>query len=178
MLLERMQRAAMLDTKVYAEVEGDQGANAQAAQVVLLGAFATGFGTLISSIMSGRGDAGVLGFLVGFGAAMLAWVVWSWITYFIGTRAFGGTATPDEMLRVLGFANAPQVLSILDFIPFFGGLVHLIVSIWLIATGLVAVRTALDFDTGRAIATMILGWFAMVLIRAISYGILHTMGLS
>jgi hypothetical protein len=76
------------------------------------------------------------------------------------------------------FAQAPAVLRIFDFVPFVGGLVHIVVFIWLIATGITAVRQALDFDTGRAILTMIVGWVAMVFINALYWTILHTTRLS
>jgi hypothetical protein len=175
MLAARMQRAAMLDSRVYEEVERDEQGNTQAAQVVIIAAIATGLGTLLFSLLRGRGDVGILG---GLAAALLGWVIWSWVTYFIGTRLFGGTATPGELLRALGFAQAPQILNILAFLPFIGGLVHVIVPIWLIATGIVAVRQALDFDTGRAILTMLVGWVLMILIHAVYFGILHTMGLA
>ena len=83
-----------------------------------------------------------------------------------------------EVLRAIGFAQAPAVLRVFDFVPIVGWLLHLVVAIWLIATGITAVRQSLDFDTGRAIMTMIVGWVVMVFIQAIYYGILDSMRLA
>ena len=44
--------------------------------------------------------------------AFVAWFLWSLVSYLVGTMLFGGQATLDEMLRVIGFAHAPQILAI------------------------------------------------------------------
>src|ERR671920_717385 len=59
--------------------------------------------------------------------AIVAWLLWSGITYLIGDKLLGGTATWGELLRTLGFAQAPGVLSILGIVPILGGLVRAIV---------------------------------------------------
>jgi hypothetical protein len=38
--------------------------------------------------------------------------------------------------------------------------------VWLLVAGIIAIRQALDFSTGKAIATALLGWLAMVLVMA------------
>jgi Uncharacterized protein conserved in archaea len=50
----------------------------------------------------------------------LRWVVWSAVTYWIETSLFEGKADLGEMLRVVGFAQAPLILAI---IPCLGWLV-------------------------------------------------------
>ena len=35
--------------------------------------------------------------------AIIGWVIWSYVTYFIGTRLFSGRATPGELLRTIGY---------------------------------------------------------------------------
>jgi len=102
--------------------------------------------------------------------AFVGWLLWAGITYLIGDKLLGGTATWGELLRTLGFAQAPGVLSILGIIPFFGGLVRVAVFIWLLATGIVAIRQALDFSTGKAVATALLGWLAIAIITALVGG--------
>ena len=94
-------------------------------------------------------------------SAILGWLLWSAVTYIIGGKLLGGTATWGELLRTLGFAQAPGVLMIFGIIPLLGGVVRLVVALWLLVTGVVAIRQALDFSTGKAVATAILGWFAV-----------------
>jgi hypothetical protein len=96
-------------------------------------------------------------------AAIIGWLVWSGVTYLIGTMFFGGTADWGELLRTLGFAQAPGVFYILGIIPILGGLVRLAVLIWVLVAGIVAIRQALDVSTGKAVLTAIVGWLALTI---------------
>jgi hypothetical protein len=68
------------------------------------------------------------------------------------------------MLRTIGFAQSPGVLNVLSFIPGIGGIIQLVVGIWVLVAGVIAVRQALDFDTGKAILTAVVGWLALLLL--------------
>jgi hypothetical protein len=158
---DRMRGAAMLDVATYEEVEHDESLTTQAAIIVLIAALARGIG--------GFND-GENGIIVGVVAALFSWLVWAGITYLIGDKLLKGTATWGELLRTLGYAQAPAVLLILGFVPVLGSVVGAIVGIWLLVTGIVAIRQALDFDTGKAILTAFLGWLVAVAIPAIVIG--------
>ena len=157
-MIDRMKGAAMLNVATYEEVEADTSATAQAGMVVVLAAIAQALGSI------GHGGAGII-----FGAvvALVGWVLWSGITYLIGDKLLGGTATWGELLRTIGFAHAPQVLLVLAILPVVGGLVRAVVAIWVLIAGVIAIRQALDFSTGKAIATALLGWLAIVIPAAL-----------
>lgn len=157
-LTQRMRGAAFLEIPVYEEVEHDTTATSQAAVVVGIVAVASAIGGL------SVGSGGVISGLVG---AYVGWLVWSGVTFFIGTRLFGGTATWGELLRTIGFAQSPGVLRVLTIIPLLGWLVAIAVFVWQLVCGIVAIRQALDFDTGKAILTAALGWLAMVVLMAV-----------
>ncbi len=152
-IVDRMRGAATFHLPTYEAVEHDTSATGQAAVVVALAAVASAVGN------AWRGGPGITVALVGY---LAGWALWSGITYVIGTRLFRGTATWGELLRTLGFAQAPGVLLVLAIVPILGGLVKLVVSLWLLATGIVAIRQALDVPTGKAIATALLGWLAWI----------------
>ena len=156
-MTDRMMGAARLDIDVYEEVEADGSATGQAAGVVAIVALCSAVGGI------GGGAQGVFGGLI---AALLGWALWAGITYLIGDKLLGGTATWGELLRTLGFAQAPGVLFLLGIIPLLGSLVVILVGIWILVTGVVAIRQALDFGTGRAIATALLGFIPYALLRA------------
>jgi hypothetical protein len=40
--------------------------------------------------------------------------------------------------------------------------VKIAVGLWMLGTGIVAIRQALDVDTGKAVMTALVGWLAMV----------------
>lgn len=157
-LTERMQGAALLDVPTYEEVERDTGATGQAAIVVGLVAVATAIGTL----NLGLGHA--LSSLVG---AYVGWLLWSLVTYLIGDKLLGGTATWGELMRTLGFAQSPGVLNIFGIIPFLGGIVRFAVAIWILIAGIVAIRQACDFGTGKAVLTAVLGWIVYMVLTAL-----------
>src|SRR5438128_661776 len=126
-LTDRMVRAARLETGLYNEVEADTTATSQALTVVVITALAGGIGAALGQALGGR-PAGIAGGLIGgIFAELLGWLVWSYVMYFVGTRAFHGTATYGELLRTLGFANSPGVLLIFRFVPVVGGLIALVV---------------------------------------------------
>jgi hypothetical protein len=176
-LTDRMMRAARLDISLYNEVEADLNATSQALTVVVVTAIAAGIGTALGAALAGspRGIAG--GLIGGVITELLGWLVWSWVMYFVGTRFFQGTATYGELLRTLGFAYSPGVLLILRFIPVLGGLIALIVGIWRIITGFIAVREALDIDSGRAVATIVIGIIGYIIVFAVVAAILGVLGL-
>ncbi len=180
MLLERMKRAARADVNLYEEVEADTSATSQAATVVAIVAVCTGIGTAISIALSRDPNAGspIVALLGGLIAAFLGWVAWSYITYFVGTSLFKGTATPGEMLRTIGFAQSPQVLNILAFVPFVGGVISLVVGLWSLYLVVVAIRQALDFTTGKAIGTAIIGFVVFLVIAAIISAIIGVGGMA
>jgi len=155
---ERMLGAAKLDVPTYEEVEADTDATGQAAAVVAIAAVASAIG---------GASAGAGGVVAGLVAALLGWLVWSGVTYLIGDKLLGGTATWGELLRTIGFAHTPGVLYVLGIIPVLGGLIRIAVMVWMLVAGIIAIRQALDFSTGRAIATAALGWLAMVLLSAV-----------
>jgi hypothetical protein len=154
-LTARMMAAAKLETAVYEEVEHDASATGQAAIVV-------GIVAVCAAIGSATGGAGeAFGAVVG---AYLGWLVWAGVTYLIGDKLLGGTATWGELLRTLGFAQSPGVLYILGIIPLLGWLAVFAVWLWLLVAGIIAIRQALDFSTGKAVLTAVLGMLAYIVV--------------
>jgi hypothetical protein len=148
---QRMMGAALLDINVYEEVEHDTTATSQAAAVVAIVAVCMAIGSV------GRGTGGMIS---GLTAALIGWAIWSGITYLIGANLFGGTATWGELLRTIGFAFSPGVLFVVGVIPILGALAMLAVSLWILVSVIIAIRQALDFSTGKAVLTAVLGWIA------------------
>ncbi|MCL5958832.1 MAG: YIP1 family protein, partial [Chloroflexi bacterium] len=162
--VDRMIRAARLDVDVYEELERDTSATWQALIVVVIVAIASGVGALLAGIVRGVPSIAVSGLIGGIIAAVIGWAIWSLVTYLVGTTLFGGTASYGELLRTIGFAYTPNALQILGFIPLIGALIVILAEIWALVAGVVAVRQALDFSTGKAILTVLIGWVIMLVI--------------
>ena len=157
-IIDRMIGAARLDIPTYEEVEHDASLTAQAAIVVALAALARAIGGI---------DGGSTHVLSGLMTALSMGLVWAGITYLIGDKVLGGTATWGELLRTLGFAQAPGLLAVVGVFGPLSGVTELVVSIWLLITGIVAIRQALDFSTGKAILTALLGWLSAIAVAVL-----------
>lgn len=164
-IIDRMIRAARLEPQLYEEVEHDQSATGQALLVVVLGSIAAGIGAL---------SGGIGGLIVGIIAALVGWAAYAFIAYWVGTNIFKGPHTSanwGELLRTLGFANSPRVLLVLTVIPIVGIFVGLAVFVWILVATVIAIRQALDFDTGRAIATAVVSLLAQFVIYIVVFAI-------
>ena len=157
-MTDRMIGAAMLDVATYEEVEHDQTATGQAAGVVVLAAVARAIGAI------GDGSGAMILGLVG---AVVGWVIWSGVTYVIGDLLFDAEATWGEVLRAVGFAQAPGLLGALGFIPLLGALVSLAVAVWVLVAGFIGLRQALDINNVKTLVTVVLGWIAMMAVMVI-----------
>ena len=157
-LVDRMVGAAFLNVDTYEEVEHDEAATAQAAVVVAIVAVASAIGGL---------GMGAPGALRGAAASIVGWLMWALITWLIGTKLFGGTATWGELLRTLGFASTPGLLMVFAVIPILGWPFVAVAALWGLATGFVAVRQALDFGNGKTLATVVIGWLCSAVLNAI-----------
>ena len=157
---DRLRGALMLDARTYREVEQDTNANGQAALTIVLAALAAGIGVILSRDVVQN----VLGVVL---SSVLQWIIFSFVAYYVGASLFatGQTSvTPGQVLRTIGFAQAPKLLLVLGIIPILGWIVGLVVFVWLLAATIVALREAFEFDTGRAVGT---GLVALVVIAIV-----------
>ena len=163
---DRMTGAARLDVQTYEEVEADTGATGQAMGVVLLSSIAGGIGSV---------GFGAFGVIMGSVAALIGWVAWAFLTYFIGTRLLAEPQTradAGELMRTTGFAQSPGLVRIVGIVPGIGPLVFAIVSIWMLVAMVIAVRQALDYtSTVRAVSVCLVGWLVSGVISFLLFGL-------
>lgn len=157
-IIDRMFRAAALDTGLYEEVEADRNLTREALLVVLIGAVAAGIGLGLA--------ASLAGLVLGIAGAVLSWAVFAGLAYVVGTRVLAEPTTESdwgEMLRTTGYAHAPRVLLVTLFIPIVGAIISLAVAVWVLLTTIFAVRQALDYrSTARAVVTSVIAWVAEI----------------
>ena len=166
---ERMMGAAKLDVSTYEEVEADTTATPQAMIVVVVSALAAGIGSI--------GDNGIKGMIIVTVAALVGWFIWAGLTYLIGTKILPEPETKadvGELLRTTGFSQSPGVLRVLGIVPVLGGLITLVVSIWMLVAFVIAVRQALDYkSTGRAVGVCLIGFIVYFVVM---FGIMMVLG--
>jgi hypothetical protein len=165
MLINRILGVFKLSARTFEEVENDPNATGQAALVVAAASLLIGLGAGFTT------EIGTTEFFFTFISivlwAFIGWVVWSALTLFIGTRLLKGRADMGQMLRVIGFAQAPLGLGI---IPLIGGPIGVL---WTAAAVFVAIRQGLDFTGARAMLTMLVGF----LIYSLGYLVIFITGL-
>lgn len=158
-LVDRMKGAVQLDAATFEEIGRDPNATIQALIVVALAGLADGIGSL-----RGDGDTGLIG---GIAGSIVGWALFSLVAYFVGTRLFGPgrvSADPGAVMRMLGFAYTPQLLSVFKIIPLIGWIPALAGTIWFLVAAVVALRQSLNITTAQAIG--------VGLISAIAYGLI------
>ncbi len=166
---DRIVGAASLSPHTYEEVEADKSSMGQAMTVVALSSIAAGIGT----------GAGILAGIVGALMSLIAWFIWAFVTYLIGTKMLPQPQTEadiGQLLRTTGFAASPGLLRVLTIIPGLGSIIGLVISVWMLAAMVVAVRQALDYtSTWRAVGVCIVGWLLMVLVTVVLIGMVAAM---
>lgn len=157
---QRVKGVLILDAMTFEDIEADRSANGQALLVVIAASVAAGLGAGMR-----LGAGGLVRETVG---ALAGWVMWAAVTWVIGSKLLPEPQTRTDMgelLRVIGFAYAPNLFGFFAFIPALGIVVSTIVACWLLAATIVAVRQALDYvSTVRAAGVVFIGWLVFVLI--------------
>jgi Yip1 domain len=151
---DRIIKSALLDPNIYEEVEADRDSMGQAATVVILSSVAAGIGSI--------GTNGISGLVFVTVAALIGWLVWAFLTFYIGTKLLPEPETKSdygELLRTIGFASSPGLIRVLGIIPLIGTIVFAIGGIWMLVAMVIAVRQALDYkSTLRAVGVCVIGW--------------------
>lgn len=161
----RVIRAAQLDSALYEEVEADKTATGQALGLVVLSGLAAGIGTI------GR-SPGIAWVAVSIVVALLGWIIWAAITYWIGVHLLPEPQTQSDMgelLRTTGFSSGPGLIRVFGIIPIMTNQMHFflytVASIWMLVAMVIAVRQALDYtSTWRAVGVCLIGWTIQTLI--------------
>lgn len=171
-MIDRLMRAAKMDAFLYQEVEKNQELTKEALQAVVLISACAGVSTFISELMTGDIVGGVVGGIVQVIMGIVGYYVWSFAVLIVGTKMLGGTADFGEVSRCIAYAYAPNALRLFGFIPGLGGLLALVGSLWALVLGIVAIRQAMNFTTGPAIATAVIAFIAMVVVLAVLTAVL------
>ncbi len=163
-LVQNMIQAAKLNVDFYNAVEHDESKTSEALQVVIIAAIASAIGNGLGGIFAGGFTAGLLAAIFGLLWVLVGYYLWSYLTYYIGVKLFQGEADVGEVLRTFGYAQSPRVLGIFGFIPCLGWIISFGASIWALVATIVAIREAMDFDTGKAILTTFIAWLIVTVI--------------
>jgi len=166
-MIDRIMRIFRLDAKVFREIAEDKGAMMQAVIIVVVVHFIAAVGAGVGTAIAKSGSAVGAFIVTWIAGVLLSWLLWAVLTYFVGTMLFQGKSDIPEMMRVLGYANAPALLGIFAIIPCLGWIAALVGGILALIAGFIAVREAMEFDTTKAIITVVIAWVIAFGVRMI-----------
>jgi len=158
---DRVVGAMKLDPNTFEDVERDPTAIGQSVGVIVLAAVAAGIGGIYYGGLTGIISSACLS-LIGF-------LIWSLIVWVVGTKVMPEPQTKAdyaETFRVLGFAAAPglfSILRIIGIIPILGWVISFLliclIWVWQMAAMVIAVRQVLDYSsTGKAVIVVLIGF--------------------
>jgi hypothetical protein len=111
---------------------------------------------------------GMSGLLLGTIFAIVGWLIWAWLAYFIGTNILPEPQTNadlGQLLRTTGFSMAPGILKVAGIVPGLRGFVFFVASVWMLVAMVIAVRQALDYtSTWRAVGVCLIGWILQAIV--------------
>ena len=158
-MIARIVGVFKLSAPTFEEIEHNSSLTLPAALIVVLVSLISGVGNgLFNGFVHKNFFSGFFGAII---SVLFGWLIWSTVTWFVGTRLFDGVADIGEMLRVIGFAYLPMLLSV---IPCIGGFIGVI---WTIAAGFIAIRQGLDLDNTKAFLTVVIGAFFYLVLTAL-----------
>lgn len=159
-LTGRMIGAMQADVKTLNEIEADPNAFTQAIIVIVI----AGVASLIGNVFRSGIAVGIVSLI----SRVLAYFLFSLFVFLIGVKVMPEPATKsdfNETFRTVGFAASPGVFYVLAIIPYLGPLISLLIGIWGLVIGVIAVREALDYtNTGRAIIVCLVAGIACWLV--------------
>ncbi len=154
--IRRLIGVLVLDVSVYEEIEADRRAGMQSVLVVIAATAAGGLAAM------GLGLVDLSGFVTAAIIVLGGWLVWVSLIATLGTRTMAEPQTrshPRELLRTLGYAAAPGLFLVFAAMRPAAPLMVALVSVWMIAAAVMAVRQALDFrSTRHAVAVCGVSW--------------------
>jgi hypothetical protein len=157
---DRVIGALQLHATTFEDVEHDPTATTQAAIVV-------GAAAISGALASLRyGGAALVGIVMAAILALIGWAIGSFVLWIVGTRMLPGRDTEadyGQLLRTIGFAQAPGLFGIVAIIPIVGWFVRVAIVVWSFVAGVIAIRQALDYeDTLRAVVVCVIAWAIMI----------------
>ena len=161
-------RAAMLDGRIYGQIGDEPQAMFRSLGIVVAVAVAFGLGQMNSDFAGLQGSP-TLVLLVVATTVVLGWLLWGTIAYIVGSRVLGGDASHRMLLRSLGLAYAPGIVMVFASTPAVGGAVGFVGPVWILASGMVAVRETLAKGWPRAVLPGVAGWFLAVVILPVVF---------
>ncbi len=158
------------DVSSFRELKEDRSATGQAIAVLLLVGLSYGLGFSIFSGLQTKSLSPsqlISGTIANMIFTDFAAFIWSATVFLVGTKLFQGKTGFWELARPLFFSAAPGMFFILIAIPVRPIIITttIIASAWIVSTEFVALKSAMGFNTQRALLTSVVGLLTLIFIQ-------------
>jgi hypothetical protein len=178
-IMNRVMRLARLDTTVFEEVRDDQSETLPAIIVAAVCTLIAGLGGFLWLIIDDAGfdfpagagidggDAFIKAFLLGSIFAIVLWLVWVAVTFFVLVQIFREPADIQSLFRTMGYGAIPLAGTILMFIPAISLGIALIFMVMFFVMQVYAVQAATGTTADRALLATGAGFAVYAIVLAL-----------
>jgi hypothetical protein len=96
-------------------------------------------------------------------------LVWASSTWLVAWLVFGSLEALPALIGALGIAHAPQLFAFFGALPYLGGPILTLLSLWTAIAFVVGVASVADLSPWSAFGSLVVGWLVM-------YGLQRTAG--
>jgi hypothetical protein len=164
-MFTRAWRAAVLDRRAFTEAFFDDDAAADGAIVVALVGAITYLGSLL--FLGGMRFFSLPSLLQVVIAAVVSWLILAFATWFAGSRLFGASGRPQTMIAMHGLSALPLLLEVFGVVDGWGRFAAGAGLLWYLVVLTVATQEATELDTRKAAVSVLIGFAAAALLRAL-----------
>ena len=160
-------RIALFDQTVFRELDDQPEYMFRALRTVIISAVAFSLGiwsNATQNVTEERFVGLTLVFITGIATILMSWILWAAFAWILGSKFFGGSSGYRLLLRNLGLSYLPICAWLTLGFPY-GGYLVIVGHIWLLATGITAIKNAQEFAWWKSIIAGAIGWvWALILV--------------
>jgi hypothetical protein len=154
-----VRQALALDERIFTAIQTAPNGLAVALAVVFLAGLSEALGqSLILFLNRVSPRRFGLALFLSAGSHVVGYLVWATSIWLVGAYAFSQEQSFEILVRVVGLAYAPQLLSFFILTPYLGSFFSLLLSIWSLLATVVAIQIAVDLTLWQALICSGLGW--------------------
>lgn len=162
-MINRVIRVFRFDASVFREIAEDPKAMPGGLLIVAAAVILSVIG------VGGHQGFGAGDLIMGLIVQLLLFLIFSLLTAVVARVVFKGKTSISEMARTLSYAYAWQMLSIFRAVPVIGPILFGFLWIPQFISGVQAVQEAAEFDTRKALLTMVIVFIPIVLLVGCSF---------
>lgn len=161
-MLSTVLLAALLEPSAFERLRQSESSVMYALGTVLVAALSFGAGMLVYANRVVEGvEPPASTFPIAMATIFIGWIIWTFVSYFVGSGFLGGKGTWRELLHALGICFGPGIIMAAIAIPAAGPIGFSFATFWVLAAGLIAARETQQSTLRRVFVPTVVGWIPL-----------------